>query len=198
MRQLRFLSGKPLKINPMVLTSLLQPDLVLGESILSLSPELLCRFNVKGLILDVDDTLVPFCQAETDPALITWMNEMKQLGAVWLVSNNINAYRIKRIANLLDVPYITSAAKPSRRKLQQALEAIDLPANQVAMVGDRLFTDILAGNRLGLFTILVEPMPAQDQPYPNKHSFLRHMETSISQYLGVTLSCSIQSSQSGH
>lgn len=44
----------------MVLTSLLQPDLILGESILSLSPELLCRFNLKGLILDVDDTLVPF------------------------------------------------------------------------------------------------------------------------------------------
>lgn len=181
----------------MVLTSLLQPDLVLGESILSLSPELLCRFNVKGLILDVDDTLVPFCQAETHPALITWMDEIKRLGAVWLVSNNINVHRIKRIANLLDVPYITSAAKPSRRKLQQALEAIDLPANQVAMVGDRLFTDVLAGNRLGLFTILVEPMPAQDQPYPNKHSFLRHMETSISQHLGVTLSCSIQGFQSG-
>jgi HAD superfamily phosphatase (TIGR01668 family) len=181
----------------MVLTSLLQPDLVLGETILSLSPELLSRFNVKGLILDVDDTLVPFCQAETHPALQTWMDQAKQVGSVWLVSNNINSHRIKRIAKLLDVPYITSAAKPSRRKLQQALEAIDLPADQVAMVGDRLFTDILAGNRLGLFTILVEPMPSQDQPYPGKLSFLRHLETSISQQLGVTLSCSIQGSQSG-
>jgi hypothetical protein len=43
----------------------------------------------------------------------------------------------------------------------------------------------------------VEPMPSQDQPYPGKLSFLRHLETSISQQLGVTLSCSIQGSQSG-
>jgi HAD superfamily phosphatase (TIGR01668 family) len=101
------------------------------------------------------------------------------------VSNNINANRISRIADLLEVPYISSAGKPSGRKLKQALAAMDLPFDQVAMVGDRLFTDILAGNRVGLFTILVDPMPVLNQP--PRPSPIRAIEVMISQYFGVTL-----------
>ncbi len=169
----------------MSLSTLLQPDLVLGRNILHLSPDVLDHYNLRGLILDVDDTLVPLRQAETNPALAQWMGQIKPVASVWLVSNNVNANRISRIADLLDVPYLTSAGKPSRRKLQQALTAMELPVNQVAMVGDRLFTDVLAGNRIGMFTILVEPMPlANEVIWPSP---LRYLEVSISQYLGVTL-----------
>ena len=66
--------------------------------------------------------------------------------------------RISNIAKSVDLPFIFAARKPSRRKLKEAARAMDLPVSQVAMVGDRLFTDVLAGNRLGMFTILVEPM----------------------------------------
>lgn len=171
----------------MVLSSLLQPDLVLGGSILSLSPDLLHRHNLKGLILDVDDTLVPLRQAETNPSLTQWMASIQAVSTVWLVSNNVNASRIKRIAAPFNVPYLASAGKPSRRKLKQALDAMALPPEQVAMVGDRLFTDVLAGNRLGLFTILVEPMPAL-QALEGQSSLLRLVEISISKSLGVSLS----------
>jgi HAD superfamily phosphatase (TIGR01668 family) len=170
----------------MPLATLLQPDLILGGSILTLSPELLLRHHLKGLILDVDDTLVPLRQAETDPELTAWMDGIKQVAQVWLVSNNVNAYRINRIASGFDVPYMTGAGKPSRRKLRQALTAMQLPVEQVAMVGDRLFTDVLAGNRIGMVTILVEPMVTDGQA--QNHSPLRSLETLISQYLGVTLS----------
>lgn len=176
-------------------STLLQPDLVLGGSILDLSPDLLRRYNLKGLILDVDDTLVPLRQVDTTPDLLIWMNQVKQMGQIWLVSNNVNSHRIRRIADFFDVPYLTSAAKPSRRKLQQALESMALSPQQVAMVGDRLFTDVLAGNRLGLFTILVEPIPAQD--HSSSASLLRLLEATISQALGVTLSCSLQASRPG-
>jgi uncharacterized protein len=169
----------------MSLSRLLQPDLVLDGSVLSLSPDLLAHHGIKGVILDVDDTLVPLRQAETNPDLARWMEQIKAVASVWLVSNNINAPRINRIASLLDVPYMTSAGKPSGRKLKLALEAMDLPMHQVAMVGDRLFTDVLAGNRVGLFTILVNPMPGTNQVANT--SPLRTIEVLISQYLGVTL-----------
>ncbi|MBU6230202.1 MAG: YqeG family HAD IIIA-type phosphatase [Cyanobacteria bacterium REEB459] len=169
-----------------MLSTLLQPDLVLGGNVLNLSPDLWQRHNLKGLILDVDDTLVPLGQTETPADLLLWMNQAKQMGQVWLVSNNVNSHRIQRIADRLQVPYLTSAAKPSRRKLQQALEGMALAPDQVAMVGDRLFTDVLAGNRLGLFTILVDPIPASaSRP---AISLLRWLEVTISRALGVTLS----------
>lgn len=169
----------------MPFSRLLQPNLVLDGNVMAISLDLLSEHSIKGLILDVDDTLVPLRQAETNPDLAQWMHQMKSVTTVWLVSNNINAHRIGRIATLLDVPYITSAGKPSGRKLKQALTAMDLPVNQVAMVGDRLFTDVLAGNRLGLFTILVEPMPGLNQIA--RSSPVRALEVLVSQCFGVTL-----------
>jgi uncharacterized protein len=168
----------------MSFSRLLQPDLILDGSILTMSPALLAQHNLKGLILDVDDTLVPIRQAETNPDLARWMAQIKAVASVWLVSNNINAHRISRIAHLLDVPYLTSAGKPSGRKLKLALAAMDLPVEQVAMVGDRLFTDIIAGNRVGLSTILVDPMPGVNQVV--RTSPVRTLEVMISQYFGVT------------
>ncbi|WOD41834.1 YqeG family HAD IIIA-type phosphatase [Nodosilinea sp. E11] len=168
----------------MTFSHLLQPNLVLDGNVLAISPDLLAKHNIKGLILDVDDTLVPLRQAETNPDLARWMQQMKAVSSVWLVSNNINAHRINRIASLLEVPYLTSAGKPSGRKLRLAMAAMNLPVDQVAMVGDRLFTDVLAGNRMGLFTILVEPMPGLNQIA--RTSPVRAFEVMISQYLGVT------------
>ncbi|MFM7425335.1 MAG: YqeG family HAD IIIA-type phosphatase [Elainella sp.] len=165
---------------------LLQPDLILGSPILSLTPEILQQQNLKGLVLDVDETLVPISMAETSPELQQWLQQISPSVQVWLVSNNISQIRISRIAKSLNLPYILGARKPSRRKLRQAVESMGLPVEQVAMVGDRLFTDVLAGNRLGMFTILVEPMvnPAKLQQL----HLLRNFEVWLSQILGVTLS----------
>lgn len=164
---------------------LLQPDLFLGSSILDLTPEILSQRNLKGLVLDVDETLVPISMAETSPELQQWLQTLGPGVQVWLVSNNISQVRIGRIAKTLGRPYIVGARKPSRRKLRQAVESMGLPVEQVAMVGDRLFTDVLAGNRLGLYTILVEPMvnPAK---LPQRN-LLRDCEVWLSQIMGVTL-----------
>jgi HAD superfamily phosphatase (TIGR01668 family) len=63
---------------------------------------------------------------------------------------------------------------------------MNLPVHQVAMVGDRLFTDVLAGNRVGMFTILVDPIPATLN-HPSDRGPLRTLEVAISKTLGVNL-----------
>jgi hypothetical protein len=178
---------KTIMLNP----SLLQPDLVLGGNVLNLHPDTLAHHGLRGLVLDVDDTLVPLRQAETRPELLEWMQQIKSVAAIWLVSNNVNDSRINRIATFFEVPYLSGARKPSRRKLRQAVTAMELPVHQVAMVGDRLFTDVLAGNRVGMFTILVEPIfSTLDQP--SGRGPLRYLEMVISKSLGVNLLHSTQ------
>lgn len=164
---------------------LLQPDLVLGDCVLHLTPELLQRHQIRGMVLDVDETLVPITEKSVSEDLKGWIDTLKPHLSLWLVSNNISQTRIGNIAETLNLPYISGAGKPSRRKLKRAVEAMNLPIEQVAMVGDRLFTDVLAGNRLGMFTILVEPM-VDPEIRPSVNS-VRNFEVLISKLLGASL-----------
>lgn len=163
----------------------LQPDLVLDGPVITITPELIEQHDLRGLVLDVDETLVPMREAETTQEVRDWFAALNARVPIWLVSNNLNQPRIRRIAESLNAPYILGARKPSRRKLRQATEAIGLPVEQIAMVGDRLFTDVLAGNRLGMFTILVEPM-VSPMGKPGKY-FIRSTEVWLSQIMGVSL-----------
>lgn len=164
---------------------LLQPDLILEGSILCLTPDVLQQHQIKGLVLDVDETLVPIKVTEASRDLQHWVTQTREIAAMWLVSNNLSDTRIGSIARSLNLPYICGAVKPSRRKLRQALGAMNLPVEHVAMVGDRLFTDVLAGNRLGMFTILVEPFVSPGEAvrsYP-----IRNFEVLLSQFMGMSL-----------
>ncbi|NJN22754.1 MAG: YqeG family HAD IIIA-type phosphatase [Leptolyngbya sp. RL_3_1] len=164
---------------------LLQPDLVLGESVLGITPAVIRQHRLQGLVLDVDETLVPLREADTSVAVRQWLAQIKAIVPLWLVSNNLNEIRIRRIADTLELPYFTGAGKPSRRKLRRATQAMALPVEHIAMVGDRLFTDVLAGNRLGMFTILVEPM-VNPGGAAGKHC-VRTAEVWLSQKLGVSI-----------
>lgn len=165
--------------------SLLQPNLVLQASILKLTPSLLQDLELRGLILDVDETLVPTWERDISPEVLEWLSEIKTVVDLWLVSNNLSHTRISRIAEAMDLPYLLGASKPSRRKLRQALESMNLPVQHVAMVGDRVFTDVVAGNRLGMFTILVRPMAGSEKI--NQKLMFRSFEIWISQRLGASL-----------
>lgn len=165
-------------------TKLLQPDLVLGDIVIHLTSDMIKKYHLQGLVLDVDETLVPWREQNLSPELIAWVAEIRQIADLWLVSNNLSQSRIKAIASSLEVPYIFGAGKPSRRKLRQAVTAMKHPVAKIAMVGDRLFTDVLAGNRLGMFTILVEPMVEIGY---NRPFSIRNFEVWISQKLGVSL-----------
>lgn len=164
----------------------LQPNLILGGPIVSLTPDILQHYQIRGLVLDVDETLVPLRATEASEELKQWVDQVRQVVTIWLVSNNLSKARISGIAESLNLPYILGARKPSRRKLRKATDAMHLPVEQVAMVGDRLFTDVLAGNRLGMFTILVEPMI--DPAMPAVSNPTRNVEVWLSQALGVSVS----------
>lgn len=165
-------------------TRILQPDLVLGDVVIQITPSLIKKYDLRGLILDVDETLLPWNEKQISPPLQEWVGKIRQFAQLWLVSNNISENRIATIAKSLDLPFIFGAGKPSRRKLREAVNAMNLPLSNIAMVGDRIFTDVLAGNRLGLFTILVEPMNSEGG---KKLFSLRNFEVWLSLQLGINL-----------
>lgn len=165
--------------------NLLQPNLILGATIFDLTPQILEEYKINGLILDVDETLVPFKTKEASEELQHWIFKIRQTTPMWLVSNNTSTSRISKIAESIDLPFISFAKKPSRRRLREAAESMNLPVERVAMVGDRLFTDILAGNRLGMFTILVEPMV--DPLVAVRSHPIRDFEIWLSQLFGISL-----------
>ncbi|MDJ0736948.1 MAG: YqeG family HAD IIIA-type phosphatase [Nostocaceae cyanobacterium] len=163
----------------------LQPDLILQGSVLKLTPEIVRNNGLNGLVLDVDETLVPIKTANASSELRQWVEQMRSIASLYLVSNNLSESRIGNIARSLDLPYHLGAAKPSRRKIREALKVMDLPPQEVGMVGDRLFTDVLAGNRLGMFTILVEPIIHPDVALTSHP--IRNFEVWISELLGVSM-----------
>jgi HAD superfamily phosphatase (TIGR01668 family) len=167
--------------------NLLQPDLILEGSVLNLTPDIIQQYGLKGLVLDVDETLVPITVGAASPELQQWVEQVRTCcPSLWLVSNNLSEARIGGIARSLNLPYYLGAAKPSRRKIRAALDCMKLPVHQVGMVGDRLFTDVLAGNRLGMFTILVEPIIHPDAAALRSHP-VRNFEVWVSEILGATI-----------
>ncbi len=115
----------------MTRAKILQPDLILGDTILGLTPEILSQHQIKGLILDVDDTLVPLQETTVSDDLQRWVDSLRLYLPIWLVSNNLSENRIGAIADNLQLPYLLGAVKPSRRKLRQAMAAMGLPPNKL-------------------------------------------------------------------
>ncbi len=74
----------------MTMISLLQPDLVFGATIFNFTAQILQEYNIEGLILDVDETLVPFKTKEASEELQQWIEGIRQTTPIWLVSNNIS------------------------------------------------------------------------------------------------------------
>lgn len=147
-----------------MLGRLLRPDWQLECTLAQLPLESLIEQRIRALVLDVDRTLLPRRQPVMPAAAVQWLERARQQLPIHLLSNNPSRQRIGAVARQLNLPFTTAAGKPRRTALRKVLQQFNLPAQQVALVGDRLFTDVIAGNRLGLFTVLVKPIDPQGMP----------------------------------
>lgn len=170
-----------------MLQQLLQPQVVVGDTILGLPMTALQARGITALLLDIDDTLVPLRDREVPVAVTAWVAAQRAQFQMWLVSNNWNQQSISRIASQLNLPYINRAGKPSRRALKVAIANMQVPRNQVAMVGDRLWTDVLAANRLGVVSVLVDPLSGKGAS----------LERGISRLWGINLKKTLWSEAGG-
>ena len=121
----------------------------------AIAPGWLLQRGIRGLLLDLDDTIVPADSDVPDEAALAWVRAHLDVGPVVIVSNNRRRERVAETASLLGVPWIHLALKPLPFGLRTGLDRVGCPPGQVAVVGDQIFTDVLGGRILGMQTILV-------------------------------------------
>ncbi|MGD6895214.1 YqeG family HAD IIIA-type phosphatase [Bacillus infantis] len=132
------------------------------KNIFEITPESLKAKGVKGIITDLDNTLVEWDRPLATPKLIKWFEEMKHQNIkVTIVSNN-KENRVKAFSEPLGIPFIFQARKPMTRAFNRALGEMALKKEETVVIGDQLLTDVLGGNRSGFHTILVVPVAQTD------------------------------------
>ncbi|MCX7843280.1 MAG: YqeG family HAD IIIA-type phosphatase [Clostridia bacterium] len=138
----------------------LYPDLYL-DKVQDIDLDFLRKHNIKGLILDIDNTLVPH-GLEADDNAVAWMERVQAEGFKVCIVSNASKKRVIKFNERLRVAAIHRASKPGTRAFLKALEIMGLMPGEAAVVGDQIFTDIYGGNRLNLLTILVKPIDKKE------------------------------------
>jgi uncharacterized protein len=143
---------------------LIMPDIYV-KSVLELSPGRLAEWGIEALLLDVDCTLKQYLADSVSDDVRGWINELRAAGVgLCLVSNGLLG-RIRRLAESLDLPYVSGACKPLPFGCLAAADKLGRGRSRTAMVGDQLLADILAARLAGIFSILVEPINPEQEPW---------------------------------
>ena len=161
----------------------LRPDWDPGLTIAHLPLPHFTARGIQAAVLDVDRTLLPGRDINLPQPVRVWLEDAARRFQLHLFSNNPCRARIAAVADQLGVSFTAGASKPRRGALRRVMLDFDLPPERIAMVGDRLFTDVLCGTRLGLYTVLVRPV--RDDGNPCHKDQVQRFERSLARLLGV-------------
>ncbi|MEC5422184.1 YqeG family HAD IIIA-type phosphatase [Virgibacillus sp. C22-A2] len=132
------------------------------KSVFDIQPGVLKQKGIKGIITDLDNTLVAWDVKDATPEVIQWFKLMKDHDIkVTIISNN-KQERVKIFSDPLDTPFVFSARKPLSRAFKTVSKRMGLKKDEVVVIGDQLLTDVLGGNYAGFYTILVVPIVQTD------------------------------------
>ena len=132
--------------------------------IYNISQSELQKNGINSLLLDVDGTLVNRKSTMIPTAVKKWILESKKVFSLYLISNNPSKKRIAKIAKELNLRYKYNASKPGKKVTLSAIKEIGIEPKNIAIIGDRIFTDIIVGNRCNIKTILVKRLKKDGLP----------------------------------
>jgi uncharacterized protein len=134
-------------------------------SVLELTPSRLSELGLNSLLLDADCTIKRYRSEDCAPGVEQWLESLRQAGVgTCLVSNGLGK-RIGQFAQRLGLPFVAKAMKPLPLGCRRAMQKMDFQRKSTAMVGDQVFTDVMAGRLAGLTTFLVEPIHPEEEPW---------------------------------
>ena len=132
------------------------------DSSYSIDYEQLYRSGIRGLIYDIDNTLVEHGMPATECA-IKLFEQLRSIGFdTCLISNNKEP-RVKPFADAVGSKYVYDAHKPSRKNYIRAMELMGTDTGNTYFIGDQIFTDVYGANRAGIPSILVKPIHPKEE-----------------------------------
>lgn len=132
------------------------------KNVQEITIELLKENNIKAIILDVDNTLIDFYKKMPEGTK-KWCEDLKKEGIKFcILSNSEKKEKVEKVAKELDINYFYFGMKPLKRGFKKAINYLQEKNENIAAVGDQIFTDIVGANRCKIFSILVEPLAEKD------------------------------------
>ena len=136
---------------------------VIVECVTELTPELLNKLGVKLLMLDFDNTIVPYTTNVPTGEMESWLKGMMASDIQLCVVSNSKRDRVKIFCGNYGLDCITHAKKPFSKGIRECLDKYGIPAENCALAGDQIYTDTLGANGMGVKSILVKAI--------NNHNF---------------------------
>ena len=132
------------------------------NSVKDISLEFLKQNKINALILDVDNTLIDYYK-NLDEDIKKWVQGLKKSGIkLHILSNSNKKEKVETVAKALELEYDNLAKKPLKGGIKKVQKKLGEKPENIGVVGDQIFTDIIGGNRCKMFTILVEPIAEKD------------------------------------
>ena len=135
----------------------LLPKLIF-PSLTDVKPELLRSRGIDLLMLDFDNTMLPYTSTVPSPELLRWIDEMKRAGVRLCVVSNSKKAKAPGFCKAHNLPCVTHSKKPTGRGIRRCLARFDAAPEQAALAGDQIFTDVLGANCAGITSLLVKPI----------------------------------------
>lgn len=132
----------------------LLPQLIL-PALPALTPQMLSRRGIQLLMLDFDNTIVPYTTDEPTKEMALWLERMQNAGIPICVVSNSKRERVRLFCQRHGLDCITHAKKPAGKGIYECLRRYGMEPNQAALVGDQIYTDVLGANCAGVYPILV-------------------------------------------
>ncbi|MBC5827979.1 MAG: YqeG family HAD IIIA-type phosphatase [Candidatus Eremiobacteraeota bacterium] len=150
------------------------------DRVSDIEPELLKRWGIQGIVLDLDNTIVPWHTADLSDGVAAWVARLRADGILFCLLTNNYGRQAAEVADILSMNIIKGALKPSPPAFRKALAALGTPASASVVIGDQLFTDVLGGKLTGMRAVLVRPIGRKEFPTT---ALLRMLEEPIVAWL---------------
>lgn len=122
--------------------------------------------GIKCVLFDRDNTVVPRDTGEAPAEALAWLDEVRQRGmSICMVSNNFHTTQVEASAEALGCDVVHHAMKPAPFAVWAALKKMGATKDEAVLIGDQVFTDVMAANFAGIRSILVEPQSSEDLWY---------------------------------